>query len=109
MDDTELGLCLAILLKGEELERLGLGEVTGHRKKKGGRNILITTRWITGERGGNVENLFHDPERQPTPSERRLMFAILLEQMILKVMGNHVYSFNGVKRLQLDGGPMGSS
>ena len=35
------------------------------------------------------------------------MFALLLEKMILVVMGNHVYSFNGEIRLQLDGGPIG--
>ena len=35
------------------------------------------------------------------------MFALLLEVMILKVMGNHAYSFNGINKLQLRGGPIG--
>ena len=35
------------------------------------------------------------------------MFALLLELLILKVMGNHVYSFNGTNKLQLEGGPIG--
>ena len=35
------------------------------------------------------------------------MFALLLEVMILKVMGNHAYSFNGINKLQLEGGPIG--
>jgi hypothetical protein len=107
VDDTELGLALAILLGREQLEQLGLGQVTCRRKRAGGRPIGITTKWVTGERGGATENLFNDPERRPSNQERRLMIALLLEQMILKVMGNHCYSFDGTNRLQLRGGPIG--
>ena len=78
VEDTEVGLMLAILVEREELERLGLGEVTCRRKRKGKR-FLITTKWIVGERGGKAENLFHDPERAPTAEERRLMFAMVVE------------------------------
>ena len=46
------------------MEGLGLGEVVGKKKRKG-RPILITTKWITGERGGQAENVFNDPERNP--------------------------------------------
>ena len=35
------------------------------------------------------------------------MFALLLEVMNLKVMGNQAYSFNGINKLQLEGGPIG--
>ena len=35
------------------------------------------------------------------------MMALILKRMILVVMGNHVYSFNGKNRLQLEGGPIG--
>ena len=107
VDDKELGLMLAILVGQDEVERLGLGEVVCKRKRRGGRPILITTKWITGERGGQTENLFHDPERNPTAAERRQMFALLLELMVIKVMGNHVYCFNGTNKLQLEGGPIG--
>jgi hypothetical protein len=62
---------------------------------------------VVGERGGQAENLFHNPERKPTAQERRLMFALLLELMIVRVMKNHVYSFNGVNKLQQEGGPIG--
>ena len=106
VDDTELGLMLAILVSREEVEGAGLGEVVCKRKRKG-RPILITTKWITGERGGQAENLFHDPERNPTHAERRQMLAMLLEVLIKKVMGNHAYSFNGINKLQLEGGPIG--
>ena len=68
---------------------------------------MITTRWVGGERGGQAENLFHDPERRPTAQERRPMFALLLELMVMRVMKNHIYSFNGVNKLQQDGGPIG--
>ena len=88
------------------MEALGLGEVVG-KKKRRGRPVLITTNWVVGERGGRSENLFHEPERRPTTSERRLMFALLMELMILRVMDNHVYSFNGVKMIQQEGGPIG--
>ena len=57
--------------------------------------------------GGAAENLFFDPERTPTPAERRMTVAIWLELMVMEVMGKHVYSFNGVNRLQLLGGPVG--
>ena len=60
-----------------------------------------------GARGGQAENLFHDPARRPTARERRLMVAVFLEIMIKKVMGKHTYSFNGTNRLQLEGGPVG--
>ena len=106
VNDNELSLALAILVSREEVEGLGLGDVVCKRKRNG-RPILITTKWITGERGGQAENLFHDPERNPTPGERRQMLALLLEVMILKVMGNHAYSFNGINKLQLEGGPIG--
>ena len=106
VDDTELGLMLAILVSREEVEGAGLGEVVCKRKRKG-RPILITTKWITGERGGQAENLFHDPEQNPTHAERRQMLAMLLEVLIKKVMGNHAYSFNGINKLQLEGGPIG--
>ena len=106
VDDNELSLALAILVSREEVADLGLGEVVSKRKRKG-RPILITTKWITGERGGQAENLFNNPERSPTQDERRQMLALLLEVMILKVMGNHAYSFNGINKLQLEGGPIG--
>ena len=32
---------------------------------------------------------------------------MLLEVLIKKVMGNHAYSFNGINKLQLEGGPIG--
>ena len=32
---------------------------------------------------------------------------MLLEVLIKKVMGNHTYSFNGINKLQLEGGPIG--
>ena len=57
--------------------------------------------------GGKVGNLYHNPARTPSKEERRLMFALLLEKMILVVMGTHVYSFNGETRLQLEDGPIG--
>ena len=100
VDEKELGLGLAILLGREELVRLGLGEVTCRRKKKEGRPIKIPTNWVVAEGGGAAENLFHDPDRQPTDQERRHMMSLLLEQIILMVMRNHVYSFNGVNKLQ---------
>ena len=83
-----------------------MGEVVNKRKRRG-RPVLITTKWVVGERGGQAENLFHDPERRPTAQERRLMFALLLELMVMRVMKNHIYSFNGVNKLQQDGGPIG--
>ena len=57
--------------------------------------------------GGKVGNLYHDPAKTPSKEEKRLMFALLLEKMILVVMGPHVYSFNGETRLQLEDGPLG--
>ena len=40
VDDAELALFLSIEVSREELERLGLGEVTNTRKRRGGRPIL---------------------------------------------------------------------
>ena len=60
-----------------------------------------------GERGGQAENLFNEPERRPTALERRKMFALLLEILVLKVMNNHCYSVNGANKVQLEGGPIG--
>ena len=105
-DNLELSLALAILMDRDEIETQGLGEVVGKRRRRG-RPILITTKWVTGERGGQVENPFQDPERSPTRGEKRQMLALLLELMIVRVMGNHAYSFNGTNKLQLEGGPIG--
>ena len=105
-DNLELSLALAILMDRDEIETQGLGEVVGKRRRRG-RPILITTKWVTGERGGQVENPFQDPERSPTRGEKRQMLALLLELMIVRVMGNHAYSFNRTNKLQLEGGPIG--
>ena len=47
VDDNELSLALAILMSREELEDLGLGDVVAKRRRRG-RPILITTKWVTG-------------------------------------------------------------
>ena len=76
VDEAELSLFLAIEMSREELEDLGLGEVVGKRKRRG-RPVLITTNWVMGERGGQAENLFHEPGRRPTTQERRLLLRML--------------------------------
>ena len=93
MDDAELALFLAIEVPREELENLGLGEVINKRKRRG-RPILITTKWIVGERGGQAENLFNEADRRPTPNERRKMLALLLEILVLN--SNRLFSLNPI-------------
>jgi hypothetical protein len=111
VDTMALGLYLAIMVGREVLVRMGLGEVT-HRRKKGeegpGRKIGITTAEVTQETVKEENKLFVPPERSPTQEEDREMVALALEIAIKVAMGNHLYSFNGSVRLQLQGGPIGN-
>ena len=94
-----------ILVSGEEVEGLGLGEVVDKRKRKG-RPILITTKWITGEIGGQAENLFNDPERNPTARptyfESELVLAVMQCQANLTKkcsFPDHIRPFGHRKRI----------
>ena len=111
VDTMALGLYLAIMVGRAELVRMGLGEVT-HRRKKGeggpGRKIGITTAEVTQETVKEENKLFFPPERSPTQEEERERVALALEIAIKVAMGNHMYSFNGSVRLQLQGGPIGN-
>ena len=90
---------------------MGLGEVT-HRRKKGeggpGRKIGIATAKVTQETVEEENKLFFPPERSPTLEEEREMVALALEIAVKVAMGNHLFSFNGSVRLQLQGGPIGN-
>ena len=48
-----------------------------------------------------------DPIREPTPSEKKLMFAIAISQSVQLVMKSHVYTNSDVIRLQSAGGAIG--
>ena len=73
-----------------------------------GRKIGITTAEVVRENEKEEDKLFFPPERAATQEEEREMLALSLEIAVKVAMGNHLYSFNGSVRLQLDGGPIGS-
>ena len=108
LDDTELGLYLAIMLDRQKLVELGLGDVTHTRKYNRGAKPGITTEEIF-TRSEKVKTKFNPPIRKPTRQESRLMFSLALEQLILTTMKSHIYSFNGDIKKQKAGGSIGSS
>ena len=110
VDPVALGLYLAIMVEREELVAKGLGEVVQTRKRGGGRGrkVGITTAEVTQESVPEEKKLFFPPQRAPTEAEEREMLALALEIAIKVAMGNHLYSFNGSVRLQLEGGPIGN-
>ena len=44
------------------------------------------------------------PLRSPTEQETRKLFGIALERLINMSMGNHIYCFNNINRIQSEGG-----
>ena len=47
------------------------------------------------------------PLRSPTEQETRKLFGIALERLINMSMGNHIYCFNNINRIQSEGGATG--
>ena len=63
---------------------------------------------MTQETVKEENKLFFPPERSPTLEEEREMVALALEIAVKVAVGNHLYSFNGSVRLQLQGSPIGN-
>ena len=40
------------------------------------------------------------PKNKPNPIEKRKLMGIAIEKLIVTSMKNHIYSYNGVKRIQ---------
>ena len=47
------------------------------------------------------------PKNKPNPMEKRKLMGIAIEKLILTSMKNHIYSYNGVKRIQCKGAATG--
>ena len=79
VDNDELSLYLAVVLKDEEINDLGLSEVI--KTSKSGRKIGVTTREIV-DRGNSSATLFNPAARQPTQAETRLMMSLALRELV---------------------------
>ena len=78
VDHLELGLYLAILFQGREVElqELGLEEVVHKRIHPNARRILITTGEVL-ERGEKTVSKFLLPTRTPMEEEHKIMLSLL--------------------------------
>ena len=106
VDPEELGLYLAIAYNREDLEDLGLGDVTSTRVSRNGRKPGITTAEVL-ERGPKVIPKFKAPAMAPTPDQKKKMVSLALKGFILASLKNHTFSFNNKIYLQTSGGAIG--
>lgn len=86
---------------------LNLGDVTHTRQSRGGQKPGITTKEIL-VRSEKTVTKFIPPIKTPTDDEKRKLFSIALEVLILETMQNHIYTFNGEIRKQIQGGAIGN-
>ena len=107
LDTLEMSLYLSVTNKRDELVTRGWGDVTHTRTKSGGRAPGITTDEVC-ERGPRTKSLFKPPVREPTYQEKRQMFAVMLENLIIEAMAGHIFSFNGTIYRQARGGAIGN-
>ena len=59
---------------------------------------------IKKQKTSSIVNPWLRPVRKPNSNEVKKMFGIALQRLILICMTNHVYMFNNVARLQVNGG-----
>ena len=101
---------LALVLRPEEIEEIGLQDVVPQRKHNRGRPPGITTsevRYGLHKTVPEEKSVFKEPIRAPHKHEERRILGKCLEQMILACVDNHTYLFNQETRLQTKGGAIG--
>ena len=103
-----LALHLAATNTQKQLDREGLAEVCHSRRYNMGQRPIITSKSVTGTELEKAKyDSWVDPVRDPTPAEKKLMFAIAISQSVKLVMESHVYTNSDVIRLQASGGAIG--
>jgi hypothetical protein len=102
IDYKEIEKHLAVELSKE----LRLEEVLP-RKTKGGTGKVTMAYLETEVHQDKTEKWTWEGQREPTDMEKRKMLARLVRKLVVVVMKNHLYQFEGKLYLQLEGGPIG--
>ena len=103
-----MALHLAATMTELEIKNEGLTEVIHTRRYNMGSRPGITSKSVTGTELERIKyDSWVDPIREPTASEKKLMFAIAISQSVRLVMKSHVYTNGDVIRLQSAGGAIG--
>ena len=105
IDYEELGLYLALNLDGEELVRLGIGNVCPTRTHHA-RKPEITGSGIKVKKTDRFEP-WTKTRIQPNQQQKETMIKEALRIAITVVMKNHTYEFNQEIRRQVEGGAIG--
>ena len=103
-----MALHLAATMTQKEIDDQKLTEVIHTRRYKMGNRPGITSKSVTGTELERIKyDSWIDPAREPSLSEKKLMFAIVISQSVQLVMKSHVYTNSDVIRLQSAGGAIG--
>jgi hypothetical protein len=101
----EVGRHLAIILTKKEIEELDIGKVLPKRTKEG-RKITMAFLDSDPDSKGD-EKWTWEQSDEPDRGQRRRMLSRLVNKMVVLVMKNHVYQFDGKLYRQKEGGPIG--
>ena len=105
-DVSELGLYLALNRSRAELTKDKLADFCPTRKHRVGAPPKMTG---CATKNSKTERFapFNPPSREPDKKEKKRMVAEALKVVVKLIMNNHVYTFDGKKRKQNKGGPIG--
>ena len=106
VDVSELGLYLVLNLPKAELNKIGLTEYCPTRKHKVGAPPKMTGCASKSDKTGRFAP-FNPPNSIPDDRSKKRMVAEAMKIAIKLIMNKHVYTFDGKKRKQAKGGPIG--
>ena len=103
-----LALQIAATHTQKQIDDEGLSDVVHTRRYNMGQRPGISSKSVTRtERERLKFDSWLNPIRDPTPVEKKLMFAIVISQAVKLVMKSHVYTNSDVIRLQAGGRAIG--
>ena len=106
VDYEELGLYLSLNRKAEYLKEIALIDNCPTRKSKYGPPPRITGSGVKIKKEGRFK-FWNRPKRKPNCYEERRMIKEALRFVLLLIMKNHIYIFNGTLKKQREGGAIG--
>jgi hypothetical protein len=102
----EVGKHLAVLMSKEEKKEMEIEDVLPNKTKAEGSKVKVTY----------LDTNFHkdkspkwtwEGKREASKEEKRKMMGRLMRKIVVIIMGNHLYQFDGKLYRQLTGGPIG--
>ena len=106
IDSEEVGLYLALNLSEGELKNKNISQFCPKRKSKNGAPPTITGCALSKDKEKKMKPWLNR-EKTPNEDETKKLLAEALRVVILFIMKNHIYQFDGEIRKQKNGGPIG--